>query len=147
MSDQNPFDLIQAEGIIRAVIQLGRAQRLVGRNLLSMFNCTTILEVGRNPGRSEGMAAGRLRQSSLPGAACCRCSLGRRSGPRRRCLRGPRRRSASPSCWRRWSPWGKREGRRVDIPQGSRTIQTSQSKTLDTSGAGMVQYAQNEKIG
>ena len=54
----------------------------------------------------------------------------------------PHRRIALPSCWRRWSRWGRREGLKMDTPQGSRTIQIPQSRTLDTSRAGMVQYAQ-----
>jgi hypothetical protein len=77
MSDQNPLDarnsgagsLIQADRIVGAVIQLGRARRLMIRNLLSVLDCTTILQVRRNAGSPEGMAAGRVRQSSLPGAA------------------------------------------------------------------------------
>ena len=68
-----PIDLIQADGIAGAVIQLGCTRRLavgplqrVVRDLLRMLNCTTILEVGGDARRAEGVAAGRLRQSSLP---------------------------------------------------------------------------------
>jgi hypothetical protein len=43
--DQDALDLIQADGIIGAVIELGRARRLVVGDLLRMFYCTTILEV------------------------------------------------------------------------------------------------------
>ena len=74
--DQNPLDarnsgagsLIQADGIIGAIVQLGRARRLVIRNLLRMLNCTTILQVGRDARRTEGVAASRAWQSSPPNA-------------------------------------------------------------------------------
>ena len=78
---------------------------------------------------------GRARRAGCAGRAGVRRSSRRRV--RRRASR-----SASPSCWRRWSRWGRREGLRMDTPQGSRTIQIPQSRTLDTSRAGMVQYAQ-----
>ena len=42
-SNQNPLDLVQTDGIAGAVIQLGRARRLVVRDLLRVFNCTTVL--------------------------------------------------------------------------------------------------------
>ena len=66
--DQNALDLIQTDGIVGALIQLGRAGRLVVRDLLRMLNGTTILQIGRNTGDPEGMAAGRGGQSGLPGA-------------------------------------------------------------------------------
>jgi len=68
-SDKNPLDLIQADRIAGAVIELGGARRLMRRNLLCVFNCTTVLEVGGNARSPERVAAGRVRQSSLPGAA------------------------------------------------------------------------------
>ena len=45
MSDQDPLNLIQADRIAGAVIQHGGGRRLVGRNLLRMLNCTTILQI------------------------------------------------------------------------------------------------------
>jgi len=42
---QDALDLIQADSIVGAVIQHGRARRLGGRNLLRMLNCTTILQI------------------------------------------------------------------------------------------------------
>ena len=75
VSDQNPLDLIQADGIMRAVIQLGRARRLVIRYLLSVFNCTTILQVGGNAGSPKRMAAGRLGQVTRP--VVCPAVIGR----------------------------------------------------------------------
>ena len=65
ISDQNAFDarnsgagsLIQADRVIGAIVELGRARRLVVRDLLRIFDCTTILQVHRNascPGRYAG---------------------------------------------------------------------------------------------
>src|SRR5450759_112642 len=67
-SDKNPLDLIQANGIIGAIVELRRARRLVVRDLLGMLNCTTILQVGGDSGGPEGVAARRPGQPSLPGA-------------------------------------------------------------------------------
>jgi hypothetical protein len=50
--NENPLDLVQADGVVGAVIQLRRARRLVVRDLLRMLNCTTILKVRRNAGRT-----------------------------------------------------------------------------------------------
>src|SRR5512139_3769564 len=47
-SDKNPLDLIQADGIVGAVIQLRRARRFVVRDLRRMLDCTTVLQVGGN---------------------------------------------------------------------------------------------------
>ncbi|RQW78527.1 MAG: hypothetical protein EHM79_21435 [Geobacter sp.] len=44
--DQNPLDLIQADRIVDTVVELGRARRLMGRDLLGVRNCTTVLQVG-----------------------------------------------------------------------------------------------------
>jgi hypothetical protein len=51
--DKDAFDLIQADRVIRAIIQLGRppcrwqagqgARRLMVRNLLRMLDCTIVL--------------------------------------------------------------------------------------------------------
>ena len=60
-SDKNPFYLIQTDRIVGAVIELGRARRLVVRDLLGVLNCTTVLQVGRNASSSVSMAAGRHR--------------------------------------------------------------------------------------
>jgi hypothetical protein len=91
-SDENPLDLIQPDGIIGAIIELGRARRFVIRNLeptapygLCMFNYTTVRQVGGDAGGPEGMATGCLRQFGLPcapldhpapadTASGCRCS-------------------------------------------------------------------------
>ena len=63
--NEDALDLIQADRIIGAVIQLGRARRLVVRDLLSVLNCTTILEVSGNARCSpERMAAGRRGQAT-----------------------------------------------------------------------------------
>jgi hypothetical protein len=67
--DQNALDLVQADGTVGAVIELGRVQRLMVRNLLRMFDCTAILQIGSNSGSPERMAAGRLGQSRLSGDA------------------------------------------------------------------------------
>jgi hypothetical protein len=50
--------LIQADRIVGAVIQLGHARRFVVRDLLGMFNDTTILQVGGNA--KERVGSGRL---------------------------------------------------------------------------------------
>jgi hypothetical protein len=42
-SDDDPLDLVQADGIVRAVIELRRARRLVILDLLRVLDCTTIL--------------------------------------------------------------------------------------------------------
>jgi hypothetical protein len=68
ISDQNPLDarnsgagsLIQADRAIGAIAELGRARRIVVRDLLCMLDCTTVLQVGRNASSSEGVATGRL---------------------------------------------------------------------------------------
>src|SRR5450759_4839554 len=65
-SDKNPLDLIQANGIIGAIVELRRARRLVVRDLLRILNCTTVLEVGSDASGPEGMTAGRLGQPRLP---------------------------------------------------------------------------------
>ena len=49
MSDQNPLDLIQADGIIGAVIQLRRTRRLVIRGLLRVLVTQLPLRVTRAP--------------------------------------------------------------------------------------------------
>ena len=59
--DQNPLDLIQADGVAGAVIQLGRARRFVVGDLLRMLEYTTVLQVRRNARSSERVAAGRVR--------------------------------------------------------------------------------------
>ena len=71
--DEDALDLIQTDGIVGAVIQLGGARRLVGRNLLGAFNCTAILQISGDPGSLESMAAGCLGQSDLSSAPCWRC--------------------------------------------------------------------------
>ena len=68
-SDKNPLDLVQADGIVGAVIELGRARRLVVCDLLRMLDCTTVLQICGNAGSPERVAAGRVRQSSLPSAS------------------------------------------------------------------------------
>jgi hypothetical protein len=44
LSDEDALDLSQADRIVGAVIELRRARRLVVGDLLTVFNCTTILE-------------------------------------------------------------------------------------------------------
>jgi hypothetical protein len=53
--DQDALDLIQADGIVGPVIKLGRARRLVVRDLLRVLNCTTILQVRRNARCSDSV--------------------------------------------------------------------------------------------
>jgi hypothetical protein len=67
-SDQNSLDLIQANGIIGAIIELRRARRLVICDLLRVLDYTTVLQISGDPGGSESVAAGRLGQSGLSGA-------------------------------------------------------------------------------
>jgi hypothetical protein len=49
ISDQNPLDLLLADGIIRAIIQLGRARRLVVRDLEPTAPCGLGALVGQSP--------------------------------------------------------------------------------------------------
>jgi hypothetical protein len=67
-SDKDALNLIQADGIAGAVVELGRARRLMVRDLLSVLNCTPNLQVGRDASGPEGVAAGGLGQPGLPGA-------------------------------------------------------------------------------
>ena len=57
--------LIQADRVERfdvgAIIELRRARRLMGRNLLHVLDCTTILQIGGDPGNPEGVTTGRVR--------------------------------------------------------------------------------------
>src|SRR5512146_1689658 len=44
--DDDALDLIQADGIVGAIIELGRARGFVVSYLLRMLNCTTVLQIG-----------------------------------------------------------------------------------------------------
>jgi hypothetical protein len=70
--DQDALDLIRADGIAGAVVQLGRARRLVVGDLepaalcgLRMLDCITILQIGRGVRVPEPMIARRLGPSGL----------------------------------------------------------------------------------
>ena len=58
--NNDPLDLIEADVIARSIIELGRPGALVGSNTLSIFNCTSVFQIGGNACSSEGMAADRL---------------------------------------------------------------------------------------
>jgi hypothetical protein len=74
--NENPLDLVQADGVVGAVIQLRRARRLVVRDLLRMLNCTTILQVRRNAGRTTlpttMPVARKVWQQVVIGSLACR---------------------------------------------------------------------------
>jgi hypothetical protein len=55
-SNQNPLDLIQADGIVGAVVQLSCGRRLVTRDLLGVLNCATVLQVGSDAGSPKRVA-------------------------------------------------------------------------------------------
>ena len=59
-SDRNALDLIQRDFVGCAVIELGGAGRLMGRDCLSIFDRTAIFQVSGNPGRSKRVAAGGI---------------------------------------------------------------------------------------
>ena len=56
-SDENALDLIQADGIVGAIIELGRARGFVVSYLLRMLNCTTVLQIGGDASCTKSMAA------------------------------------------------------------------------------------------
>ena len=56
-SDCNPLDLVQGDLIARVIVELGRSRGLVGGNGLCVLDGPTVLEVGGDPGRPEGVAA------------------------------------------------------------------------------------------
>ncbi len=47
-SDENALDLIQADGVVGAIVELGRARGFVVSGLLCTLYCTAILQVGGN---------------------------------------------------------------------------------------------------
>jgi hypothetical protein len=65
MLNTDALDLVQSDRVAGAVTQLGRARRLMVRDLLFVLNRTTILRRAGNRSGSEGMAAGRVRRSGL----------------------------------------------------------------------------------
>lgn len=68
--DQDPLDLIQADCIIGAVIELRRTRRLVIRDLLRMLDCTTVLQIGGDENRAE-VAAARVTPLIFPRFEYC----------------------------------------------------------------------------
>ena len=64
-SDGNTLDLVQRELVTRTVVEFRGARALVRRDRLRVLDRPAVLEVGRDAGRSEGLAAGVSVQ------ACC----------------------------------------------------------------------------
>jgi hypothetical protein len=62
--DKNPLHPIQADGIAGAIIQLGRARRLVVGNLLRVLNCTTVLNIVGVAGSAENCGSPRQTYES-----------------------------------------------------------------------------------
>ena len=58
-SNCNPLDLVERDLVAGAVVELGRARRLVRRDLLRVLQRAAVLEVGGDAGGAEGVAADR----------------------------------------------------------------------------------------
>ncbi len=54
-SDHDPLDLIESDLIAASVVELGGARRGVCGHLAGMLKLAVILEVGGDPGRTEGV--------------------------------------------------------------------------------------------
>src|SRR5262249_58793239 len=50
------LDLVERDRIAGTVVELGRARAFVRRHALRMFERATGIQIGRDPGRPEGMA-------------------------------------------------------------------------------------------
>src|SRR5690349_16389315 len=48
-SDQDPLNLVEGDLVARAVVELGRARRLVGSDRLGVFDGAAVAEVGGEP--------------------------------------------------------------------------------------------------
>jgi hypothetical protein len=56
-SNHNPLDLIERDLIAASVIEAGSPGRLMGDHLLGDLQPAAVLEVGRDSGGAEGVAA------------------------------------------------------------------------------------------
>ena len=65
-SDHNSLDLIEAELIAPAIVELRRARRGMVRHRRRLFECAAVLELGGDPGRPEAVVAERLAGSGRP---------------------------------------------------------------------------------
>src|SRR5271169_2715288 len=55
--DHNPLDLIEAELVAPAIVELRRARRGVVRHRRGLFQRAAVLEIGRDAGRPEAVVA------------------------------------------------------------------------------------------
>ena len=60
--NHDPFDLIEADLVSGAVVELGRARRLVGGDGLGVLDTAAVEQVGGDAGGPEGVAVGRNAQ-------------------------------------------------------------------------------------
>ena len=60
-SDDDPFDLVEADGVAGSVVEFRRSGRLVAGDALGVLQPTAAVQVGGNPRGSKGVAAGRRR--------------------------------------------------------------------------------------
>jgi hypothetical protein len=68
-SNHNPFDLIEADLIASAIVELGRARRRMVRHRGGLFQRAPVLEVGRDPGRPKTVVTELGFDSGRGGAA------------------------------------------------------------------------------
>ena len=57
LSNDDPFDLVERDPVVRAVVKLGRLRRLVRGDLLRLLDGAAVLEIGGDARRPEGVAA------------------------------------------------------------------------------------------
>src|SRR6266852_2081282 len=58
--DCDPLHFLERQFLADAVVQLGRSWRFVIRYGLGMLQGAPVLQIGRNPGGTTGVAAGRI---------------------------------------------------------------------------------------
>jgi len=67
-SDGNALDLVERDLVRGAIVELGRARRLVSGDLLRVFQRTAVFEVGGDAGGAERVAADLRLDAGVLGA-------------------------------------------------------------------------------
>ena len=61
--NRNFFDLVERDAVAGAVVELGRSRAFVGGDLLGLFECPAVFEVGGDASSSECVITNRCRKS------------------------------------------------------------------------------------